>query len=120
MDEEGISLISLKEGAAVELFDAELQKVLDNIMDPNTKPDSVREVILKVKFKPEKDRSMGIISIEPFSRLAPQAPVATRVFLGGKNGKGVAFEHNPKQPSLPFGQQDEKSARPIKVIKKEV
>ena len=36
-NKEQISLANLKGGAALELFDFELQNVLENIMDPNTK-----------------------------------------------------------------------------------
>jgi len=93
-------LINLKDGAAVELFDFELQKVLDNIMDPNTKAEAVREVTLKIKIKPDKDRSFGPVEIQPSSKLAPQAPVMTQIFFGQDRDGAVAHEYNPKQGDL--------------------
>ena len=40
-----VSLTNLGNGAAVELFDHELQKVLANIDDPNTDPKEKRKII---------------------------------------------------------------------------
>ena len=95
-----VNLSTLGGGAAVQLFQAELQKVLDNIVDENTKPDAVREVTLKVKIKPDVDRDYGQVSISCTSRLAPMAPFGTNFFIGKQRGKGVAQEHNPKQAKL--------------------
>ena len=97
---ETVSLSTLGGGAAVQLFQAELQKVLDNIVDENTKPDAMREVTLKVKIKPDVDRDYGQVSISCVSKLAPMAPFGTNFFIGKQRGKGVAREHNPKQAGL--------------------
>ena len=99
-NEERISLVNLKDGAAVELFDFELQKVLENIMDPNTRAEAVREVTLKVKIKPDKDRSFGPVEIQASSKIASIAPVATQAFFGMERGEAVAHEYNPKQGNL--------------------
>jgi hypothetical protein len=58
-DEPSVSLQNLGGGAAIELFDLELQKVLENISDENTRPAVVREITLKVKIKPGDDRDYG-------------------------------------------------------------
>lgn len=100
MAENVVSLSTLGNGAAVELFQAELQKVLDNIVDENTKPTAVREVTLKVKIKPSEDRDYGEVSISCVAKLAPLAPFGTNFFIGKHRGKGVAQEHNPKQAKL--------------------
>jgi hypothetical protein len=46
MREDPVTLVTLANGAAMELFDSELSKVVENILDPNTLPDTVRKVIL--------------------------------------------------------------------------
>lgn len=97
---EKVSLANLGGGAAIELFNEELQKVLDNIVDENTKPTAVREVALKVKIKPAEDRDYGDVHISCTSKLAPIAPYPTNFFIGKERGKGVAQEHNPKQSKL--------------------
>lgn len=52
-----ISLDTLDNGGVLELFGTCLQEVLDNIQDPNTKPDGTREISLMVKFRPNKERN---------------------------------------------------------------
>lgn len=56
--EQNVKLENLGCGAAAEMFQKELENVIANICDPNTKPDAVRTVTLKVKIKPGKDRSL--------------------------------------------------------------
>jgi len=53
-DEGLVSLETLKGGAAVQLFDEELQKVLANIMDPNTEAGAVRSVRLAPLYQVDK------------------------------------------------------------------
>jgi len=105
-DEGLVSLETLKGGAAVQLFDEELQKVLANIMDPNTEAGAVRSVRLEIKIKPDKDRSGGSVEIIPSCKLAPAVALGTRMFFGKKGGKVLAFEHNPDELQFPFMRED--------------
>ena len=67
-----ISLLNLKGGAAIEMFDRQLQRVYNNIGDVNTSLKE-REIVLKVKIKPSKDRSLLAIQIDcPPAKLAGQ------------------------------------------------
>ena len=111
--ENRVSLATLGNGAAIELFNAELQKVLDNIVDENTKPLDTRMVILEVRIKPTEDRDFGQVSIVAKSKLAPLAPYGTNFFLGKHRGRGVAQEHNPKQAALFDGQDDGLKVVPV-------
>lgn len=45
-EREIVSLENIGRGAALERFDVELQKVLENVLDPNTKPTATRKVTL--------------------------------------------------------------------------
>jgi hypothetical protein len=94
-----VGLATLKNGAAVELFDEEFRKVLENVADINTKPDAMREVTLKVKLKPSEDRALGAVEIIVTSKLAPFRPTSTTVYIG-RNGQ--ATEYNPRQPQFSF------------------
>jgi hypothetical protein len=51
-----------------------MERVLKNIADPNTKADSVREVNLKIRIKPSKDRSGAATLVQVTSKLAPADP----------------------------------------------
>lgn len=99
-EQEMVSLATLARGAAIERFDDELKKVLDNILDPNTTPDKVRSVSLTVRIKPDKDRSLCMVDVEAKAGLASPSSVQTRFFVGRANGKAVAYEHDPRQQQL--------------------
>lgn len=95
---EPITLETLGGGAAAEKFEIELQRVLDNIVDPNTKAEAPREVTLKVKITPDEKRSMASITITTSSKLAQDAEFASVCALGSVNGKGVAREFKQNMP----------------------
>lgn len=104
-EQERLSLINLSAGVAIEKFDDELQRVLDNITDPNTIEDAAREITLKVKITPNNDREIGKVEIDCFPKLAKNKPYATQIVIG-KDGRGlaVALEYNPQQARLKFDQ----------------
>jgi len=97
MHEEQVTLASLADGAAMELFQEEFQKVLENIGDVNTDPRATREVCLKVKIKPNEAREVGGVTIDAASKLAPVKKTETVFYFGKRNGRVVAVENNPKQ-----------------------
>ena len=111
MENETISLETLKGGAVIQLFNEELAKVMENIMDPNTEAEAVREVTLKVKIKPDRDRATGSVQIIPTAKLAPAVALGTRMFFGKKGGKYLAWEHDPQQLQLPMSREDVSSIR---------
>ena len=104
---EKISLANLGGGAAVEKFDVELQKVLDNISDPNTIINAVRKVTLTVSLKPKK-RTYANLEIACHATLAKDLSYETNAYIGADiHGKAEAYEHNPEQMELDFEQHQE-------------
>lgn len=99
-EEQFVSLDSLANGSAVDLFNTELSKVLENILDPNTKADAVRSVTLKVEIKPSESRSVGDVGISVTSKLAPPKSAKATLYFGTKQGKAVAVERDPNQMSF--------------------
>jgi hypothetical protein len=98
-----LSLVNIGGGVAEELFAEELQKVLDNIVDPNTEEKSVREIVVKVKFKPNGTRSHVDIFVSSASKLGPTKAYPTKAFVGRRtDGTGEAYEHNPEQMQFMF------------------
>lgn len=100
MSESVVTLASLGNGAVLELFDHELKKVIGNIADVNTSPTAKREINIKIIVKPDDDRDVGTTQIEVTSKLASTKPVKSTMYFGKKDGKLVAVESNPKQPSI--------------------
>lgn len=100
--QESFGLMEIGRGAAVERFDLALQKVLDNIQDPNTDAKKPRAVVLKITITPDEDRGVGKYTIEAQEKLAPIKAHPGRVFLGrDKAGHGVASEVHPSQVEIP-------------------
>jgi hypothetical protein len=94
-----MSLATVHGGAAIERFDDELKRVLQNIADINTGTGG-RTVTLKIKLKPDRDRTFCAVSVAVTSTMAPAEAFETQIFLGRKDGDCVAFEHNPQQLPL--------------------
>lgn len=104
--EEHVKLNNLGHGAAAEMFQAELDRAIANISDPNTKPEAVREVTLKVKLKPNKDRNFCAVEIHCDSKVAAAQPFESQMYVGMDKGKAVATEYNPNQGALTVKNDD--------------
>lgn len=110
-EEKFVSLETLANGSAVDLFNTELSKVLENILDPNTKADAERSVTLKVTIKPSDSRALGNVAISTTSKLAPPKAATTIMYFGTKKGKAVAAERDPNQ--MTFDDVDQKGPQPV-------
>lgn len=110
MDEPTVTLATLGQGAAGELFEKELSEVLKNIADVNTDPKAKREVLIRVSITPNDEREIGDTVVAVTSKLAPVKRVKTVLFLGRRQGRLVAVESNPKQMTF-----DQGAPRPVAV-----
>jgi hypothetical protein len=100
-EQEKVSIATLTEGAAVELFDEALQEAWDNIVDPNTDAVRQRTVTLKVTLKPDKERDLVAVDMMVGANLAPNRQASGRVSLGiTRANRAVAAEIRPKQMDL--------------------
>ena len=111
---EEVSLATLGSGAAVERFDAALKEALANIADPNTAPKITREITLKVKIKPNEERSYGVIEIHTAAKLGPIKHYETGAFMGTDGKRSVAYENDPQQHKLPGSEEGEDNVRDFK------
>lgn len=90
-----IDLTTLHDGAVVEDFNQALQAVWDNIEDGRTDPTAVREINLKVKFKPSDERNVVDIKAQAIPKLVPPQGVETTAFIEKQDGKNVGRELSP-------------------------
>ncbi|MCI1958616.1 MAG: replication terminator protein [Clostridia bacterium] len=75
-------------GAAIEKINTELQKVFENIKDPNTSETAKRKLNIVMTFTPDKhDNDVVIADIDVTTRLAPVMGVGTR-FIVDVDSKG--------------------------------
>jgi len=93
-----LSIAGIADGAAVEALDYELQRALDNIVDPNTPAKGARTVTLTVKIMPEANRDEAKVTFTAKSVLQPAAAVETRLFIHDQKGVAVASEYVKPEP----------------------
>jgi hypothetical protein len=105
-----LSLGTIKNGAAIEVLDEELKKVLANIQDENTNPTGIREVSFKLKIKPNQERTNFVYSVEVASKVCPIKGIDGTGFLHSKGNNLEAYEHNPEQ--MTFFQDLNKKTEP--------
>lgn len=98
-----INLENIGAGAASELFDDELMKVITNILDLNTEAKTTREINIKLKIKPDvENREQCELETIVSSKLAPVKSLVSTVTVGmdRKTGQVDAVEHVTKQRTL--------------------
>lgn len=100
MQTELVSLANLAGGAAIERFDYELAKVLDNIADPNTKTKCARTITLTVSIVPSEDRSVGSVEIDCKSKLANMNPAGHAIYLVQEGRHQRAYQRREHQGEL--------------------
>lgn len=87
---------TLYKGAVIERVNVELEKVLQNILDPNTKAKAKRSVLLKITLTPSESREIAEVEIATESKLAPMTPLETAISLGmDRKGTVDASELGP-------------------------
>lgn len=108
----GLTLDTLGNGAADELFQHELDKVIRNIADPNTDPKAARKIMVEVTFTPiGADREVVSQAVKVTSKLAGLTPITATTYLVEKNGKPMAVGRDVRQVDA-FEETDD-SVRPI-------
>lgn len=95
-EKEFLNLQNLHGGAALELFDIELQRVLENILDVNTSP-GAREITLRIKIIPNERRDEIGIEIYPDSKMGKRKAISTAAYVGRQGGKGAVAQEIPKK-----------------------
>lgn len=105
------SIMQMAGGAFLERVDYEMNKVVDNILDPNTKPTKTRKITVTIELTPDDERSKINVNVTAKSTLAPTNPVGTTLaFMSDKNGEPTLAEmvpHIPGQLFLNGGEQEE-------------
>ena len=96
-----INIGNINNGAAIDLFDQALAKVLENIADLSTEPTATRAITLTVVFKPHSDRIKVETEMGVAAKLATPERSKAHVFLARSDGGGiVALDADPRQMPL--------------------
>ena len=101
-DRENLTLHNLGNGGAIELFETELERVLENILDLNTDAKAKRKIVLTVTFTPNSDRNEVATDVDCASKLAPMNAASATVFVGRDRHTQIprAVTHDPRQMEM--------------------
>ncbi|MDA2559877.1 replication terminator protein [Bacillus cereus] len=77
-----IDLNSFADGAVAERFDAEFERVLENMADPNTDPKKPRTITLTLSITGDKKREVWDCQVQAKSKLAPTIEVGSKILMG--------------------------------------
>lgn len=93
------SILQMAHGAIEERVDIEMARIIENILNENTKPETKRKLTLELAFEPNEDRSMVTVSAVAKAALAPLRSVGTALALGlDKEGTPVTVEAKADLP----------------------
>lgn len=100
-----INLNELAGGGLSDRINRELQKVAENVLDPNTKADAVRTLTITLKIKPNENRQVGTAEFVVKSALVPPKGLPSMfVFDYDSEGKAVLAElktgNDPNQTAM--------------------
>lgn len=84
-----LTMSNMARGALSEQFETELEKVLENIMDPNTEAKKPRKITINMEFKPNEQRNMAQIKCQAKSVVVPANTVETAIIIGKNNDGGI-------------------------------
>ena len=94
------SILEMSMGAILERVDYEMGKVIDNILDLNTKPNAKRKITVTLELIPSADRKTITVQSTAKAALVPTDPVTTSLFITTQPGTGemVVAEMVPQVP----------------------
>lgn len=115
------SILEMSSGAILERVDYEMGKVLDNILDPNTKADAKRKISVTVELLPSADRRTIVVKTTVKSTLCPTDSILTGLHVGSQPGTGemVVAEltsDGPGQIYMDGSVQDEPKILKVKTV----
>lgn len=94
------SVLEMSRGAILERADYEMGKIIDNILDPNTKASAKRKLSLTLELIPDADRIQISVKTTAKVTLVPTEPVTTLLYVTSQPGTGemMVAEMTPQIP----------------------
>lgn len=94
------SILEMSQGAILERVNYEMGRVVENILDPNTKPDAKRKLTITLVLTPSADRRTINVNTTAKSTLVATDAVTTGLYVTNDPGTGemVLAEMVPQIP----------------------
>ena len=74
-------LDELMDGALTERFNREMDRVLQNVFDPNTDPKGKRQIQIIIEITPNETRDVAKFKVDLKTKIAPPVPMTQMCFL---------------------------------------
>lgn len=97
-----LTMSTVNNGAAEELFQRELTEVMKNIDDPSTTAKEARKITVEFTFIPNEQREMGVLEISAKAKLVSAKSLGSTFILQNNGQQLIPWEHNLHQPTLDF------------------
>lgn len=91
----------LQEGAVQERVDAEVKKIMSNILDMNTEFKAKRKLTIDITFESDETRKVIATTALVKSKLAPAASVATTMLVGRDYENGGVIQAAELKSGIP-------------------
>ena len=106
------TFLELARGAMLERFDYELNRVIDNIVDPNTPATKPRKIQMTITFTPDNERKHISHDVVVKSTIQPTNPISGSTALIERDGQTSLVELTaqiPGQADIYGGEQEKPS-----------
>ncbi len=100
------SILEMARGAFLEKTDLEMSKIIENILDINTKATEKRRLQVTLDFKPDDDRTNVAVSCSVKSSLAAVNPSTTFLYVSDEDHIVEMVPNVPGQMALDGTEQE--------------
>ena len=114
------SILDFADGALIERVNYEMQKVLENVVNPNTDM-KARKLTIEISISPQNDRRTVAISSIVKKSLRPTSSVQTQMVFQSLDGEMQSYEVTgiPDGQRDLFGQTHEQKFLKLKILKED-
>ena len=115
------SILGMAMGAIQERVDYEMGRVLDNIVDPNTRATAKRKITVTLELSPDDTRRTIHVAATAKSALAPTNPIATSLYVtSDQMGEMAVVEMTPQIPGqTSFSGQEQDEPKVLNYIRRQ-
>lgn len=94
------SILEMSQGAILERANYEMGRIIDNILDVNTKATAKRKLVIALELIPSADRRLITVHTTAKCTLVPTEPVTTQMAVTSRPGTGemLVVETTPQIP----------------------
>ena len=114
------SILEMAQGGFLEQVDHEMAKVIDNIVDPNTKATGKRKITVTMELTPDDSRQKITVSFTTKLALVTTNPLTTSLYIIGESSTGEmqVVENVPQIPGqLGMNGGEQKAPPMLKIIR---